>query len=129
MSKIHCTVPSCKKAGPAESMWLPERKARAAANGDRRVELADFPKFAHCGYHGHLLRQTGVRVFRYSEEVRLEEAELERQRARDAEFKAHAQRFYMKQGEWAKTRHRDGQPRVGGGLSRFVSTTKSSASG
>ena len=129
MSKIKCTVPGCKKSLPAEAMWLPERKARAAANGDRRVDLADFPNFAHCGHHGHLLRQTGVRVFRYSEEVRIEEAELERQRERDAEFKAHAQRFYVRQGLWAKTRHRDGQPRVGGGLSRFVDTTKASASG
>ncbi len=129
MAKIKCTVPGCKKTLPAEAMWLPERKARAAANGNRRVDLADFPCFAHCGHHGHLLRQTGVRVYRYLDEVKLEEAELERQRAKEAEFKAHAQRFFVKQGLWAATRNASGTPRVGGGLSRFVNKTETSTSG
>lgn len=120
MSNIRCTFPGCKKALTAEAMWLPERKARAAANGNCRVPLADFPKFAHCGYHGHLLRQTGVRVYRYLDEVNREEEEAARQLAEEAKIKAHAQRFYVKQGVWAKTAPRDGATRVGGGLSRFV---------
>jgi hypothetical protein len=120
MSNIRCTFPGCKKALTAESMWLPERKARSAANGNRRVALADFPNFAHCGYHGHQLRQTGVKVYRYLEEVKYEEAELARRAAEEAKLKAHAQRFYVKQGLWAKSAPRDGTPRVGGGLSRYV---------
>lgn len=125
MEKIRCTVPGCKQANPAESMWLPERRARNAANGGKRVELADFPKFAHCGYHGHLLRQKGVKVYRYSVEVEREEAEVARRAAEDAWFKAHAQRFYVKQGLWAGDRRsRGGEQRVGGGLSRFVHKTE-----
>ena len=120
MDKIRCTYPGCRKANVAEQMWLPERRARNAANGNARVALADFPKFAHCGYHGHLLRQTGVRVYRYSAEVEREEAETARQQSEEARLKAHAQRFFVKQGVWAKTAPRDGTPRVGGGLSRFV---------
>lgn len=128
MEKIRCTVPGCKKANPAESMWLPERKARAAANGGERVALADFPKFALCGYHGHRLRQMDVRVYRYSVEVEREEAELARRAAEEAEFKAHAQRFFVKQGVWAATAPRDGARRVGGGLSRFVNRNAGKAS-
>jgi hypothetical protein len=119
MDTIKCTVPGCKKAHSAESMWLPERKARAIANGGRRVTLAEFPKYALCGYHGHLLRQTGVKVYRYSVEAERERAEAARRQSEDLNFRHFAQRFVDKTNGGGGRKRSNGDGRdVGGGLSR-----------
>jgi len=90
---IRCTVPGCKKDLPPESMWIPEWKALMAANGGRRVPLADLPKFALCGHHGHLLRKEDVRVYRYAETVDRERQQAQRRTAEDLSFRHYASRF------------------------------------
>ncbi len=120
---IRCTAPGCKKCLPPEAMWLPERKALAAANGGRRVESSDFPKFALCGRHGHLLREEGVRVYRFADEVKRDREAQERRQADTLSFKPFAQRFVS---QTKPQGNGGGQPRrpvgdgrnVGGGLSR-----------
>lgn len=96
MSKIQCTVPGCTKCLPLEAMWLPARGARETANGGKRVELADFPRFAVCGYHGHLLRKTGIRVYRYAEEVERERKAEEHRKDEEKAFSSFAERFVQK---------------------------------
>lgn len=118
--KISCVAPGCVKCLPPEAMWLPERAARQTANGGRRVELADFPAFALCGYHGHLLRKSGVRVYRYAEEVAHAEKAAEHRKAEELSFQPFAQRFVQKAKPQGKG---GGKPRksfdgVGQGLSR-----------
>ena len=90
---IRCTVPGCTKNLPAESMWIPAVKALQAANGGRRVALVDFPSYALCGHHGHLLRQEGVRVYRYAETVERERQDAEHRTAEALSFRHYAQRF------------------------------------
>lgn len=93
VDSIRCTAPGCKRHLPAEQMWLPERRALTAANGGRRVELADFPKFALCGRHGHLLRKEGVRVYRYTEEVEREWKLAAERQSQAVSWQSFAQRF------------------------------------
>ncbi|MEY4745192.1 MAG: hypothetical protein RL272_1137 [Candidatus Parcubacteria bacterium] len=115
--KIPCTAPGCRKCLGPEALWLPERKAREAANGGKRTGPADFPRFALCGYHGHLLRQEGVRVYRYADEV---EREAKADRRRDAEqlsWKPFAERFVIKTTAQSKG---DGKPRAPRGDGRHV---------
>ena len=90
---IRCTVPGRTKELPAESMWIPATKALQAANGGRRVALVDFPKYALCGHHGHLLRQKEVRVYRYAETVERERQDAKRRTAEDLSFNHYASRF------------------------------------
>lgn len=90
---IRCTVPGCKKELPPESMWIPERKALLAANGGQRLALVDFPKHALCGYHGHLLRQENVRVYRYAETVERERQDAQRRQAEGLSFTHFASRY------------------------------------
>lgn len=122
---IRCTAPGCKKCLPPEAMWLPERRALAAANGGRRVESSDFPKFALCGRHGHLLREEGVRVYRFADEVKRDREAEGRRQADALSFKPFAQRFVVQTKPQANG---SGQPRrpagdgrnVGSGLSRLA---------
>lgn len=121
-AKIACTAPQCKKSLPPEQMWLPEWKALVRANGGQRVTVADFPKFALCGHHGHLLRQSGVKVYRYLDSVRREEARDERVRVEGMAWKPFAERFAPKADGSEKRPNgprpgRDGR-HVGQGLSR-----------
>lgn len=120
---IPCTAPGCRKCLAQEAMWLPERKAREAANGGKRTAPVDFPRFALCGYHGHLLRQEGVRVYRYADEVERERKDDQRREAEQLSWKPFAERFVTKTNAQGKG---DGKPRkphgdgrhVGQGLSR-----------
>ncbi len=93
---IPCTAPGCRKCLEPEAMWLPERKARETANGGKRTEPVDFPRFALCGYHGHLLRQVGVRVYRYADEVERERKDDQRREAEQLSWKPFAERFVTK---------------------------------
>lgn len=113
-TKIACTAPGCKKCLPPEAMWLPERKARQAANGGTRVEPADFPRFALCGYHGHLLRKSAeIKVYRYLSEVEYERKADERRKAEETTWKPFAELFAPK----ATQRGKDsGQPRKPNGV-------------
>ena len=120
MSKIQCTAPGCVKCLPPEAMWLPARGARETANGGKRVELADFPAFAICGYHGHLLRKAEIRVYRYTEEVERERKAVEARKDEEKTFSSFAERFVQKttaqgKGGNAPRKSFDG---VGQGLSR-----------
>jgi len=108
---ITCTAPDCKRHQPAEHMWLPERKARAVANGGKRVDVSDFPKFALCGRHGHLLRKENVRVYRYADEVKREAESAERRVSEASNWKPFADRFVLKtkqKGNGATPTPRDG---------------------
>ncbi len=123
--KIRCTVPGCKKELPSEAMWLPEWKALLAANNGRPVAIADFPKFALCGYHGHLLRQEGVRVYRYADSVAREKRIDERREAERMSWRPFADRFLADKAKKPPERKGDGRRRgtgdgrnVGQGLSR-----------
>lgn len=122
---IVCTAPGCKKHLIAEHMWLPERRALAIANDGKKVFVVDFPRFALCGNHGHLLRKEGVRVYRYSEELE-RDRRAEEDRAVDAlSFKPFAQRFVAQTTPRADAGRQPRRPpvggdKVGGGLSRFV---------
>jgi hypothetical protein len=101
-------------------MWLPERKALAAANGGKRVALMDFPKFALCGRHGHLLRKEGVRVYRYADEVKRERESEESREAEAKSWGTFAERFVVKaksQGNGPKGKRLDFSA-TGMGLSR-----------
>lgn len=118
---LKCVAPGCDKALLPKEAWLPELVAMRRANGGR-VQTDDFPKFVLCGRHGHLLRQEGVRVYRYLDTL---ERELKRGEERQAEamtFKPFADRFVVKTdraGKGPKAGRRGGDGRnVGGGLSR-----------
>lgn len=120
---IACTAPGCRKCLAPEAMWLPERKARETANGGKRTEPVDFPRFALCGYHGHLLRQEGVRVYRYADEVERERKADMRREAEQLSWKPFADRFVMKtkpdgKGDGKPRRHHGDGRHVGQGLSR-----------
>lgn len=123
MEKITCTAPNCKKCLKPEELWLPELKALSRANGGVRVDVEDFPKFALCGYHGHLLRQSGVRVYRYLPSVEHARKAAERRASEDLSWKPFADRFAPKAKSGGKApakgpgRGRDGRG-VGQGLSR-----------
>ena len=72
---IRCSAKHCDKILPPELLWLPERKTLTATNGGRSVDVTEYPRHALCGPHGHELRRTGVRVYRYCQSVeRAEEA-------------------------------------------------------
>ena len=123
---IKCSCPGCKKCLAPDAMWLPEHKALVVANGGKPVTLADFPRFALCGYHGHLLREEGVRVYRYLSSVEREKAIEERREAEQLNWRPFAQRFVAPQQapkregkgrDQQSRRGRDGRG-VGGGLSR-----------
>ena len=121
---IQCTAPGCRKCLPAEHMWLPERKALVRANEGKRVTVTDFPRFALCGRHGHLLRQEGVRVYRLSEEVARERKVTETRSADQLSWKPFASRFVStKPASNPPTQPRrpagDGR-NVGGGLSALA---------
>jgi hypothetical protein len=87
-----CTAPKCGFVGIAWAMWLPASDAMATANGGKRVALEDFPKFAICGKHGHLLRKTGIKVYRFAQTVEREEA-FRARRASHGQWNAFASRF------------------------------------
>lgn len=99
-------------------MWLPAIDAMMRANGGKRVAVEDFPKFAICGKHGHLLRTTGIKVYRFEQTVEREKAFLAR-RASHGQWNAFASRFQnpltVKKPSLIK-RGRDGQ-NIGTGLS------------
>ncbi len=120
MEKIYeCTAPKCGFSGIAYAMWLPSSEAMQTANGGKRVALEDFPKFAICSKHGHLLRKTGIKVYRFQQSVEREEAFRARRASRGQQWNAFADRF--KKPSPAKTptlirRDRGGQ-NVGTGLS------------
>jgi len=122
-TKLKCTAPGCDKCLPPKAMWLPEWKALCAAAG-RRVGLADFPKFALCGHHGHKLRQSGVRVYRYLQSCERQEAYEARRQSEDLSWQPFADRFRPKQaerkagGQPGRRRGHDGRG-VGQGLSRL----------
>ncbi len=122
---IACTAPNCKKSLAPEAMWLPEWKAMLAANGGQRLAVSDFPKYALCGYHGHLLRKEGVRVYRYEDSVRRETEREDRRKAEQLPWTHFAQRFVQQTkpggGNGRRPRSDDGR-NVGGGLSRFTRT-------
>ncbi len=114
-------VVRCKKHLPAEHMWLPEWKARQNANGGKKVFTEDFPKFALCGRHGHLLREAGVRVYRFAEEVKREES----RKADLLSFQPFADRFTGKVKPGPNAGRQPRRPQVGadivgGGLSRLA---------
>lgn len=122
-TNIACTAPGCRKCLGPEAMWLPERKARETANGGKRTAPADFPRFALCGYHGHLLRQSGVKVYRYAQEVEREAKADQRREAEQLSWKPFAQRFVDKTKPQGKGDGKPHRPRgdgrhVGQGLSR-----------
>lgn len=124
-TRIPCSVPECKKCLRPEEAWLPELKAMRRANGGKRVETADFAKFALCGYHGHLLRQEGVRVYRYQASVEFAEKSQAKREEEDLKVKAFLGRFAMRtktdgsqRVQVLPKRNRDGRF-VGQGLSRL----------
>lgn len=121
---MKCTAPGCAKSLRPEEAWLPELKAMARANGGRSVVLAEFPKFCLCGKHGHLLRQSGVRVYRFLQTAEFAERREERARAEQLTWQPFADRFVDKtkrQTKPAKPRQprRPKGPEVGGGLARL----------
>ncbi|KPJ85352.1 hypothetical protein AMJ57_03430 [Parcubacteria bacterium SG8_24] len=95
-NRIPCSFPECQKSLRPEEAWLPEIKALRRANGGQRVEVDDFARFALCGHHGHLLRQEGVRVYRYLSSVEFAEQAERRRKAEDLKIKAFAGRFVMR---------------------------------
>lgn len=118
---MKCTAPGCAKSLRPEEAWLPELKAMARANGGRSVVLAEFPKFCLCGKHGHLLRQSGVRVYRFLQTAEFAERREERARAEQLTWQPFADRFVDKTKRQAKPRQprRPKGPGVGGGLARL----------
>ena len=98
MTKINCTAPGCKKAFEAKEAWLPANEALKQANGGRHVAPDDFVKFALCGYHGHLLRKEGIRVYRYLDSVERTKAAEARRQTEELSFKPFAARFKVPQG-------------------------------
>jgi hypothetical protein len=121
--QTQCVAPGCKKCLPIEHMWLPADDAMNRANGGKPVDVEDFPRFALCGYHGHLLRETGVRVYRYAQSVARRERDVERREAQTMAWQPFASQFAPKANGKADGR-RHGGPRgrdgrnVGGGLAR-----------
>lgn len=125
---IQCTVPQCRVKGAPETMWLPEWQAMRRANGGKPVATADLPKFALCGKHGRMLREGGVRAFRYSSCVASATAVEERQAEERTHFAAFAQKFATPTGDelkrkagvrFAERGDRRGVVAPGQGLSRF----------
>lgn len=119
MAELKCTAPACRKVLPSEHMWLPEVKAMAYANGGTHVAVEDFPKYALCGYHGHLLRKSEVKVFRYQQSVEREQAFHAQRQTQELTWAPFADRFKRPE----PTNKRPGQHRrngdgrnVGGGL-------------
>ena len=121
---MKCTAPGCSKTLRPEEAWLPEMAAMARANGGQAVGLADFPKFCLCGKHGHLLRQSGVRVYRFLQTADFAKRREESAKADRLAWKPFADRFVAKtnqpanQGKPRQSRQPKG-PGVGGGLSRL----------
>lgn len=86
MEKMKCVAPGCNRHLDEKTAWLPSVAAMRQANGGRTPEVADFGKFALCGRHGHLLREEGVKVFRF-------EPTVKRERDRELTWKPFASRF------------------------------------
>ncbi len=121
---MKCTAPGCAKALRPEEAWLPEMAAMVRANGGQSVGSADFGKFCLCGKHGHLLRQEGVRVYRFLQTVDFAKRREERAEAERMTWKPFADRFVAKTSRPAKQAQprqprRPRGPEVGGGLSRL----------
>jgi hypothetical protein len=121
---MKCTAPGCAKALRPEEAWLPEMAAMVRANGGQVVGSVDFAKFCLCGKHGHLLRQEGVRVYRFLQTVDFAKRREERAEAERMTWQPFADRFVAKTSRpanQAKPRQprRPRGPEVGGGLSRL----------
>jgi len=116
--------PGCVKTLRPEEAWLPEMAAMVRANGGQSVASADFAKFCLCGKHGHLLRQAGVRVYRFLQTVDFAKRREESAKADKLAWQPFADRFVAKtsqpvnQGKPRQPRQPKG-PGVGGGLSRL----------
>ena len=121
---MKCTAPGCAKTLRPEEAWLPETAAMVRANGGQAVGLADFPKFCLCGKHGHLLRQSGVRVYRFLQTADFAKRREDRAQADKLAWQPFADRFVAKTSQPAnqakprQTRRPQG-PTVGGGLNRL----------
>jgi len=119
---MKCTAPGCAKDLRVEEAWLPEMAAMVRASGGTAVSSADFAKFCLCGKHGHLLRQEGVRVYRFQQTVDFAKNREERAKADELSWKPFAERFKTNRpAEKAKPRQprRPQNPGVGGGLNRL----------
>jgi len=75
---LKCTAPGCGFCGLVEAMWLPSGEALRNANGGKAVRVEDFPQHALCSKHGHLLRKSEVRVYRYAASVDWEKQRAEK---------------------------------------------------
>jgi hypothetical protein len=123
-TNLKCTAPNCSKPLDPKAAWLPEIRAMARAAG-RRVSLEDFHLFALCGHHGHLLRQTGVRVYRWEQTCERERKLQEQRQAEAKSWAPFAALFTPKPGENTGGARPKGPRRgpdgrgVGQGLSRL----------
>lgn len=124
MENMKCTAPNCSKVLSPEATWHPEWRAIAAANGGRRPPLVELNRFALCGWHGHLLRKEGVRVYRLSETLKRERDRREALASQGKGWQAFASKFApkAKDGASAWRGARDDGRNLGGGLSRYVRT-------
>jgi len=121
---MKCTAPGCAKILSPEAAWLPEMAAMVRANGGQSVGSADFAKFCLCGKHGHLLRQEGVRVYRFLQTLDFAKRREERAQAEQLTWKPFADRFVAKTSRPAnraqpRQQRRPQGPGVGGGLKRL----------
>lgn len=121
---MKCTAPGCSKNLRSEEAWLPEMAAMVRANGGQGVGSGDYAKFCLCGKHGHLLRQEGVRVYRFLQTLDFAKRREERAEAERMTWKPFADRFVAKTSRPAKQAQprqpqRPRGPEVGGGLKRL----------
>jgi hypothetical protein len=121
---MKCTAPGCAKTLSPEAAWLPEMAAMVRANGGQGVGSSDFAKFCLCGKHGHLLRQSGVRVYRFLQTVDFAKRREERAEAERMTWQPFADRFVAKTSRPAnqaqpRQPRRPRGPEVGGGLNRL----------
>jgi hypothetical protein len=94
--------------------------ATGSQRGGKRTFLVDFPKFALCGHHGHLLRQEGVRVYRYGDECEREEGFAKEREAQEMKWAPFAERFKTPGNDANKSRKPSGDGRhVGQGLGKL----------
>lgn len=90
--QLNCTVPQCSTKSLPERMALPEMAALRRANGGRTPTAEELAKFVLCWRHSRLLRDEGVRVYRFGEVKNL----LEKRAAERLTFRPFADRFLPK---------------------------------